>query len=189
MTRLPVAGKMAIALGVTLLAAGCASSGSTASSAVPAAGAASASSAPASGSSASAAAATGTVITTRSGSAGTFLTDGTGRTVYLWVADSKDKSTCSSACAKYWSPVPATGTVTASGGALASDLSTITGTDGKTQVAYEGHPLYYFTGDSAAGQTSGQGSDGFGAKWWLVAPSGTAITSSGTATTPTHSSY
>jgi len=122
------------------------------------------------------------VIKTGSGSAGTFLVDGTGRAVYLWEADSKDKSTCSGACLGAWPAVPATGTVTASGGAVSSDLSTITGTDGSKQVAYDGHPLYYFSGDSAAGQTKGQGSAGFGAKWWLVAPAGTAITSSGTAT-------
>jgi hypothetical protein len=43
------------------------------------------------------------------------------------------------------------------------------------------HPLYYFVGDSAAGQTNGQGSDNFGAKWWLVASSGAKITASDTA--------
>jgi hypothetical protein len=42
-----------------------------------------------------------------------------------------------------------------------------------------GHPLYYYAGDSAKGQVNGQGSDQFGAKWWLVAPSGSAITASG----------
>ena len=36
-------------------------------------------------------------------------------------------------------------------------------------------------GDSAAGQTNGQGSDNFGAKWWLVASSGAKITASDTA--------
>jgi predicted lipoprotein with Yx(FWY)xxD motif len=87
--------------------------------------------------------------------------------------------------------VPATGTVTASGGAVAAGLSTITGTDGSKQVAYEGHPLYYFSGDSAPGQTSGQGSDSFGARWWLVASSGAAITTSGpaTSTTPASGGY
>jgi hypothetical protein len=45
-------------------------------------------------------------------------------------------------------------------------------------VTYKGHPLYYFVADKTAGSTSGQGSDGFGAKWWLVAPSGSAITTS-----------
>lgn len=173
-TRWPTAGKMGAALGVALLAtAACSSAGSSTSST----GAGSGSSASASGS-----AAKGTVIMTGSGSAGTFLVDGTGRTVYLWNADSKDKSVCSGACLGAWPAVPATGTVTASGGAVSSDLSTITGTDGSKQVAYNGHPLYYFSGDSAAGQTNGQGSNAFGATWWLVAPAGTAVTGSGATT-------
>jgi predicted lipoprotein with Yx(FWY)xxD motif len=66
--------------------------------------------------------------------------------------------------------------VTASGGAQTSDLGTITRSDGTKQVTYDGHPLYYFIADKSKGQTTGQGSDGFGAKWWLVAPSGDAIT-------------
>ena len=53
--------------------------------------------------------------------------------------------------------------------------------DGTKQVTYDGHPLYYFVGDSAAGQTNGQASDNFGAKWWLVASSGAKITASDTA--------
>ena len=51
--------------------------------------------------------------------------------------------------------------------------------DGTEQVTYKGHPLYYFVADTSAGSTKGQGSDAFGAKWWLVAPSGTAITAGG----------
>jgi len=184
-TRWPTAGKMGAALGVTLLAAAaCSSASSTTSSST---GAGSGSSASASGSASSAA--KGTVIMTSSGSAGTFLVDGTGHAVYLWEADSKGKSACSGACLGAWPAVPATGTVTVSGGAVSSDLSTITGTDGSKQVAYDGHPLYYFSGDSAAGQANGQGSDSFGARWWLVAPAGTAITSSVTATKSAGSGY
>ena len=93
-------------------------------------------------------------------------------------------SACSGACAAAWPAVPAKGKVTVSGSAKASDLGTITRSDGTKQVTYDGHPLYYFAGDSGPGQTSGQGSDGFGAKWWLVAPSGTQITSSVTASAP-----
>jgi predicted lipoprotein with Yx(FWY)xxD motif len=180
-TRLPAAGKMGAALGVALLAAAACSSASSTTSST---GAGAGSSASASGS-----AAKGTVIMTGSGSAGTFLVDGSGHAVYLWGADSMDKSTCSGACLSAWPAVPATGTVTASGGAVSSDLSTVTGTDGSKQVAYDGHPLYYFSGDSAAGQTNGQGSTAFGAKWSLVAPAGTAITSGGTATKPAGGGY
>ncbi len=42
-------------------------------------------------------------------------------------------------------------------------------------MTYAGHPLYYFSGDQAAGDVNGKGSDGFGAKWWPVAADGAAI--------------
>ena len=87
-----------------------------------------------------------------------------------------DSSACSGGCASAWPPVTPTGTLTAAGGVNKADLATFTRSDGTKQVAYDGHPLYYFEGDSAAGQVTGQGSDAFGAKWWLVDPAGTAIT-------------
>ena len=121
------------------------------------------------------------MITTQAGSAGAFLTDGSGRTVYLWAKDTTNMSDCSGACLQAWPAVPATGTLTATGGAQASDLGTITRSDGTKQATYDGHPLYYFVGDSGPGQTAGQGSDNFGAKWWLVGPSGAKITTADTA--------
>ena len=169
LSRMPLPVKLGIPLGSALLAAACSS-----------AAAAPASSAPAAGSPASASA-TGTVITTEAGSAGAFLTSGSGRTVYLWAKDGTNMSACSGACAAAWPPVTATGKLTATGGAKASDLGTITRSDGTKQVTYDGHPLYYFVGDSAAGQTNGQGSDNFGAKWWLVGASGAEITGTDTA--------
>jgi predicted lipoprotein with Yx(FWY)xxD motif len=174
---------LTVALGAVLLTAACSSSGSSSSSA-PASAGGSASPAAAGGS--------GLVITTKSGSAGAFLTDGSGRAVYLWVKDGKDSSACSGACAGAWPPVTATGAVTASGGVNMADLSTITTSGGAKQVVYDGHPLYYFSGDSGPGQVNGQGSDGFGAKWWLVDPAGTSITAavtvpSGATSSPTAS--
>ncbi len=169
LARMPMPVKLGIPLASALLATACGS-----------AAASSPSSAPAAGSSASASTA-GTVISTQAGSAGAFLTAGSGRAVYLWAKDGMNMSACTGACAAAWPPVPATGTLTATGGAKASDLGTITRSDGTKQVTYDGHPLYYFVGDSAAGQTNGQGSDNFGAKWWLVASSGAKITASDTA--------
>jgi predicted lipoprotein with Yx(FWY)xxD motif len=172
LARMPLPVKLVIPLGSALLATACGAAAASPS--------APASSAPAAGSSASAPA-TGTVITTHAGSAGAFLTNGSGRAVYLWAKDGMNMSACSGACAAAWPPVPATGTLTATGGAKASDLGTITRSDGTKQVTYDGHPLYYFVGDSAAGQTNGQGSDNFGAKWWLVGSSGAEITGTDTA--------
>jgi predicted lipoprotein with Yx(FWY)xxD motif len=46
---------------------------------------------------------------------------------------------------------------------------------GGTQVTYHGHPLYYYAGDSRPGDAAGQGLDQFGAKWYVLAPSGNKI--------------
>ena len=170
LARMPLPVKLGVPLASALLATACSSA--AASPSAPASSAA--------GSSASAST-TGTVITTQAGSAGTFLTNGSGRTVYLWAKDGTNMSACSGACAAAWPPVPATGQLTAAGGVKASDLGTITRSDGTKQVTYDGHALYYFAGDSGAGQANGQGSDSFGAKWWLVAPSGAQITGTDTA--------
>jgi predicted lipoprotein with Yx(FWY)xxD motif len=116
------------------------------------------------------------VLTTKTSSGGSFLTNSAGRAVYLFLADSTGKSACDGACAAAWPPVVATGQPTAAGGAQSSDLGTITRSDGTKQVTYDGHPLYYFVGDTGPGTDKGQGVDGFGAKWWLVAPTGSSIT-------------
>ena len=167
-----------------LLVTACASnsSSSSASSSGPSATGASATG------SGSGAASGGTTITTVSASGATFLTDGSGRAVYLWTKDTGSASQCSGACAGAWPPVTASGSATAGGSAKASDLGTITRSDGTKQVTYDGHPLYYFSGDSGAGTATGQGSDGFGAKWWLVSPAGADVTASVTSFTPGSSS-
>jgi predicted lipoprotein with Yx(FWY)xxD motif len=116
-------------------------------------------------------------IKTGSGGPGKFLVDAQGRTLYLWVADKGSKSTCSGACAQAWPPLTTTGAPKAGAGVQASLLGTTKRDDGTTEVTYNGHPLYRFAGDSAAGQTSGQGNEGFGAYWWVVAPDGKAIES------------
>ena len=108
-----------------------------------------------------------------------YLTDGSGRALYLWVADTGSKSVCSGECAQDWPPLTTTGTPSVAGGVKAGDLGTSARADGAEQVTYHGHPLYYYEGDSGPGTTTGQGSPQFGAKWWLVAPSGAAITSNG----------
>jgi predicted lipoprotein with Yx(FWY)xxD motif len=116
------------------------------------------------------------VVKTTSGALGTYVTDGSGRTLYLFMADHGGRSTCSGACAAAWPPFTAKGAPTAAGGAKAGMLDTVPRDGGSEQVTYGGHPLYYFAGDNAAGDTNGQGVDGFGAKWWVVSPAGAAVT-------------
>ncbi len=188
LARVPVPVKLAAPLAVALLAAAACSSGSSSSSG-SASNSTSPSAAPASSASGSA---SSTVITTKTSSGGSFLTNSAGRAVYLFLADSSGKSACSGACASAWPPVVATGQPTAAGGAQSSDLGTITRSDGTKQVTYDGHPLYYFVGDTGPGTDKGQGLDNFGAEWWLVAPSGssitTAVTISGSGSAPASSS-
>ena len=160
-------GSTALGLAVALVVAACGSSSSSHHSSKHAA-----SSTPTSTN----ASATSTAVKTVHSPLGTILVGPNGRTLYLWVADSMNKSNCSGACAKAWPPLTTTGKAAASGGAMSADLGTIARSGGTKQVTYKGHPLYYFIGDTAAHQVKGQGSTSFGAKWWVVAPSGAAIT-------------
>jgi predicted lipoprotein with Yx(FWY)xxD motif len=179
--RIPMAAKLGVPVAAGLLAAACGTAAGSTTAGSTTAGSTTA------GTSASGSA-TATVIEAHAGSAGSFLTNGSGRAVYLWAADSMNKSACSGACAGAWPPVTAIGQVTAADGAKAADLGTITRSDGTKQVTYDGHPLYYYAGDSGPGQTNGQGSDSFGAKWWLVAPAGTKITATDAAASASPSS-
>jgi predicted lipoprotein with Yx(FWY)xxD motif len=115
---------------------------------------------------------------------GSIMVDSQGRTLYLWQADTGPKSTCSGACAAAWPPLVTTGAPTAGSGAKASLLGTTKRSDGAEQVTYNQHPLYLFTGDTAAGQTNGQGSTGFGAPWYVLSPVGNQITGSASTSGP-----
>jgi predicted lipoprotein with Yx(FWY)xxD motif len=155
-----------------LLAAACGSSSSTPS----AAGTSSAPAASAGSSSAasSSSAATGQVqIKTAHDSLGTVLTNAQGLTIYWFAPDTSTSSKCSGACAAAWPPVIGT-PVAASGVTLSGKLGTITRSDGSTQATYNGHPLYTFKGDSAAGQVNGNGVNGFGGLWYAVTASGSS---------------
>jgi predicted lipoprotein with Yx(FWY)xxD motif len=153
-------------LAAGLVATACSSSGGSGSNAAPTAAAPTA---------AAHNTAQSAVLMTRSGPDGTFLTDGAGKALYLFTSDSSTKSSCTGQCLSYW-PIFG-GKVKAGSGVQASKLGSIT-TDGTKQATYAGHPLYYYAGDQKAGDITGQGLQDFGATWWLVTPSGQAITKS-----------
>src|SRR6266568_4137163 len=92
---------------------------------------------------------------------GQILVDDKGMTLYLFVKDTGTSSTCYDQCAKFWPPVLTTGTPQAGTGANQSLLRTTTRSDGKVEVTYAGHPLYYFLNDKAPGDTKGQAVNGF----------------------------
>jgi predicted lipoprotein with Yx(FWY)xxD motif len=122
---------------------------------------------------------TATIGLANNGNLGKILVDSKGDTVYLFQKDTGTKSTCTGACAATWPPVPAVGKPTVAGGLSAGKVGTTTGSDGKPQVTYGGHPLYRFQGDSKPGDANGQGTNAFGALWYVVSSSGAADTTGG----------
>jgi len=104
---------------------------------------------------------------------GQILVDGEGRTLYLFTPDEPTGTpTCYDACAQTWPALLADGDITVGTGLDDSDFSTATRTDGGDQVKVGNWPLYYFAGDTAPGETNGQGLQGI---WFVVSPSGEAI--------------
>ena len=117
----------------------------------------------------SAHAAASATVALRSTHLGRILVVGrTGRTLYLFNKDGKNKSNCTGTCASVWPPLRSSGKPSAGAGVSGSKLGVISGT---RQVTYAGHPLYTFASDSAAGKTSGEGINGF----YVVSASGSAI--------------
>jgi predicted lipoprotein with Yx(FWY)xxD motif len=166
--RRPLVALVALAT-VVVLAAGCGSSGSG-SGGSGSGGYGSGGSTPSTGPSGLA------TVTAASTKLGMILVDGSGRTLYLFEKDQPNQSACSGACVAAWPIDQSSGTPKAGGGVKASLLGTISRGDGTTQVAYNGHPLYYYAGDSGPGQLNGQGIDAFGAKWFVVTRAGGADT-------------
>lgn len=108
---------------------------------------------------------------------GKVLVDARGRTLYLFERDKRGRSACSGACATYWPPLLSSAKPRAARGARASLLGLSKRADGKRQVTYAGHPLYTFSLDKRAGQTTGEGLTDFGGTWDAVAVSGRAVES------------
>ncbi|MFF7632914.1 hypothetical protein ACFZB9_07150 [Kitasatospora sp. NPDC008050] len=173
----PVIAAVAGTAALAALVVGCSSSSKSTSSAASASSSASAASTGASAASAGGAA----TLKTADSPDGKILVDGSGRTLYVFESDTTSTSTCNGACAAAWPPVVTTGTPNSSG-VTASLVGTSMRADHTTQVTYKGHPLYTFADDAKAGDTNGQGSTAFGGKWYVVGPSGDAITT--TASTP-----
>ena len=155
---LGAAGLAALALALSACASSASSSSSTPATTAPAAG----------GSSAAASGGGTTVnMTTINGTA--VLTNSSGKTLYWFAPDTSTASKCSGSCATYWPPV--TGPVTGGSG-VTGTLSTITRPDGTMQATYDGHPLYTYVGDTAAGQAKGNGLNLSGGLWYEMTVSG-----------------
>jgi predicted lipoprotein with Yx(FWY)xxD motif len=117
---------------------------------------------------------------------GNVLVDAQGRTLYLFKKDAAGKSACFGECANDWPPVRVTANPTVGGGLAAAKAMTTARQDGKPGVTYNGHPLYRFEGDHKPGDTTGEGVNAFGGKWYAVSPDGAQI--SAKAATPSTTS-
>lgn len=179
-------GGAAVALGVLAACGGGGSSNSSSGG-----GAASSSAASSSAASSSGGSSGGSVVATGSTNLGTVLTNAQGFTLYYFVPEQGSKVVCTGSCAMTWPPLVVTGTPSAPSGASGT-FATVTLSDGTTMEAtYNGWPLHTYSGDTAAGQTNGQGIAG---KWYAATPGLTANgggTSSGGSTsgTPSYGGY
>ena len=158
-----------LAVGAVVVAAACSSAGSTAASTVLGATAT-----PIAAGSAMNVTASVTLGVSNSPTLGAYLTGANGMTLYILTKDTADTSTCTGTCATNWPPlVAASGAMIQGPSGAMGTFATVARADGTMQVTYNHMPLYYFAGDSAAGDTNGQGKNGV----WFVAPLSGALPS------------
>ncbi|GCE24437.1 COG4315 family predicted lipoprotein [Dictyobacter kobayashii] len=101
------------------------------------------------------------------GASQTILTDAQGMTLYYFTPDTSTQATCNGGCAAAWPPALFQGSGTIPhASSLQGTLSLLKNGD-KSQIVYNGHPLYTFSGDTSAGQTNGEG---VGGKWFVAVP-------------------
>jgi predicted lipoprotein with Yx(FWY)xxD motif len=97
---------------------------------------------------------------------GSYLADAKGMTLYWFKKDSPGKSACAGPCVERW-PIYYRDAVAAGEGTKPEDFGTITREDGKKQTTFRGYPLYYWAGDKAKGDTTGQGVNNV---WYVIDP-------------------
>jgi predicted lipoprotein with Yx(FWY)xxD motif len=118
---------------------------------------------------------TAPTLTVKSSSFGRVLFDGRGYVLYAFTRDAKGRSACYGACAKAWPVYYAKGTLRVGTGLKRSLLGTTKRRDGRRQITYAGRPLYYYVGDTKAGQIRCQNVAEFGGTWLVVRPSGKLV--------------
>jgi predicted lipoprotein with Yx(FWY)xxD motif len=106
---------------------------------------------------------------------GPVLFDGKGRALYLFTKEKTSKSRCYGDCARAWPPFISSGKPRAGKGADQDLLGTTKRRNGKRQVTYNGHPLYYYVADTQAGQITCQDVYEFGGTWLVVDRRGRAV--------------
>jgi predicted lipoprotein with Yx(FWY)xxD motif len=100
---------------------------------------------------------------------GSILVDAQGKTLYLYTKDTPNTSNCYDKCAEAWPPLYTESGPAAGNGVNNSLLGTTQRKDGKSQVTYNGWPLYYYVKDQKPGDTTGQN---VGGVWFVLSPKG-----------------
>ena len=173
----------AVSLALALLIAACGSSTTSGSGGGPYGGGSTSKSTPTSSTGSSSAVTLKTATLTVGGKSMVVLTNAQGMTLYYRTSDTPT-SVCSGGCASAWPPVLSQTTPSVSA-KLPGTLSLLKDANG-SQVTYNGHPLYTYSGDSAPGQANGEGF----ANIWFVAPTNLAATTTPSgSSTPTPGGY
>lgn len=115
----------------------------------------------------------GTVIQVSGSQFGGILYNGDKQAIYLFDKEKTSRSECYDECAEEWPPVLTTGEPRAGSGADDELLGTTKRDDGKTQVTYNGHPLYYYAHEGS-GEVKCHNVSGFGGLWLVLDPAGDA---------------
>lgn len=97
---------------------------------------------------------------------GSVITNGEGRTLYFFIKDVDGTSNCNGGCADTW-PAFAPVQMNLGEGLAASDFTTISRSDGSSQLSYKSWPLYYFSGDANPGDLNGEN---VGGRWFVAKP-------------------
>ena len=116
----------------------------------------------------------GLTLDVASSTHGDHIVDPEGRALYIFTNDSPGTTTCMGECLANWPALTAdAGGSAVAGTGVSGELGTITRPDdGTTQVTINDMPLYYFIGDTAAGDVNGQGLIGV---WFLAGPDGAGV--------------
>jgi predicted lipoprotein with Yx(FWY)xxD motif len=115
----------------------------------------------------------GTRVKVISSDYGGVIADGKGEAFYLFDKEDTKKPRCYGACASVWPPVLTKDKPVAGSGAKQSLLGTTKRANGKLQVTYAGHPLYYYVDDSPGTILCHDVAE-FGGLWLVVKPNGGA---------------
>lgn len=116
----------------------------------------------------------GPLVKLRQSQFGRVLFSGRDQAIYLFTRDKGRRSRCYGECAKAWPPFFAKGRPRAGAGVRQGLLGTVKRRDGRRQVTYNGHPLYFYAHEGPRVVLC-QNVEEFGGLWLVVKPDGRPV--------------